>query len=80
MNEEAEVSEKDLEDASKLLESISNILVNSKLDASVCIYTLMRILILGGYKMKISKPHLLNMVSEEWELFDEYMEKMKDER
>ena len=73
MSKEIE-DEKFLEDISKIMADLSNVLVTSKTDVSVGVFALIKLLIMATHRMKISKPHLLNTISEEWEMCDEYMQ------
>ena len=71
MTVETEEDDKFVDDLLKIMTDISNIIISSKKDAGVCVFALIKILVMATHRMKISKPHLLNTISEEWEMCDE---------
>ena len=80
MNKEIEIDDEYKEDFSRIAESLSKVLIESNTSPHVCVFALIKMLIIATYRMNISKPHLLNLISEEWEFLDERMEKQKNDQ
>lgn len=70
MRRSIEIDEKCLPEIDRALNELSKSLIESKVDVNIGVYALMKILLVATYKMGISKPNLLAMMSEEWELID----------
>jgi type IV secretory pathway VirB4 component len=80
MNGKLEDEEEDelLNDINTLGYEITEVFVKSKKDVNVCVYALVRLLVIATYRLNISKPHLLNMISEEWESLDAEISRKKN--
>ena len=70
MSQEIDIAEEQLPEFERALDELSRTLIESKVDVNVGVYALMKMLIVSTYKIGISKPNLLAMISEEWELID----------
>ena len=69
--EEEEEEDELLRDVNTLGYEITEVFVKSKKNINICVYALVRLLVMTTYRLNIPKPHLLSMISEEWESLDD---------